>query len=299
MKHIDDFINYIEVEKKHSINTVENYERDLIAFYDFIKSEGINEISNVDYKVIRNYLRHLFANKYSKKTVSRHISSLKSFYKYMYSKGKIKVNPMLLISSPKLDKKLPKFVYYNDLEKILKVPFEDDFFSRRDSLILELFYATGIRLSEIVNIKIDDVIFSKNMIKIIGKGNKERIVIYGDVCKQKIEEFLKLREIKDIKSDYLIINKDYKKLTPRGVEYILDKIVKKSGVNISVSPHTLRHTFATHMLNEGADLKTVQELLGHENLKTTQIYTHVSNDRLRNVYLKSHPRATKKNVNKR
>ena len=299
MKYIDDFINYIEVEKKYSINTVENYERDLIAFYDFIKSEGISDILSVDYKVIRNYLRHLFSKKYSKKSVSRHISSLKGFYKFLYSEGQIKVNPMTLISTPKLDKKLPKFVYYNDLEKILSVPFGDNFFSKRDSLILELFYATGIRLSEIVNIKTDDIMFSKNMIKISGKGNKERIVIYGKVCENKINDFLKLREELNISSDYLIINKNYEKLTPRGVEFILDKIVKKSGVNISVSPHTLRHTFATHMLNEGADLKTVQELLGHENLKTTQIYTHVSNDRLRNVYLKSHPRATKKNVNKR
>lgn len=294
MKYIDEFINYIEVEKNYSNHTIENYERDLILFYDFLRSEGLEDILAVDYKIIRNYLRYLFMKKYSKKSVSRHISSLRAFYKFMYKKGKINVNPMLLISSPKMDKKLPKFVYYNDLEKLFKVPFGKDFFSRRDRLILELFYATGIRVSEIVEVKIDDILFSKNMIKITGKGNKERIVIFGKVCENQLKDYLKIREELKINSEYLILNKNYKKMSPRGIEYVLDKIVKKSGINISVSPHTLRHTFATHMLNEGADLKTVQELLGHENLSTTQIYTHVSNDRLRNVYLKTHPRATRK-----
>lgn len=294
MKFIDEFVKYIDVERNYSKNTVENYERDLLAFYDFLVQEGIDDILSVDYKIVRNYLRFLFLKKFSKTTVSRHISSLKAFYKFLYKKGKIKVNPMLLITSPKMEKRLPKFVYYNDLKKIMTVRLGDDLFSKRDRLILELFYATGVRVSEIVQIKIENINFEKNTIKITGKGSKERMVIFGQVCENLMYDFIELREKENVKSDYLIINKNYDKITPRGVEYVLDKIVKESGINMAVSPHTLRHTFATHMLNEGADLKTVQELLGHENLSTTQIYTHVSNERLRNVYLKTHPRARRK-----
>jgi integrase/recombinase XerC len=291
---IEQFINYIEIEKHYSFYTVKNYERDLDAFMDFIKSEAIEDIKQIEYKTIRLYLSFMYDKKYSKKTISRNISTLRSFFKYLVKHNKIKNNPMLLITNPKLDQKLPNFLYYNDLIKILEIPDIKTPLGLRDALIIELFYATGVRVSEIVSIKLKDIDNYKRRIIILGKGNKERYVLYGEVCGNLMNNYLhNSRQIllKDKVSDYLFVNHLGNKLTTRGIEFILSKIIKKSDLKTKISPHTLRHTFATHMLNEGADLKSVQELLGHENLKTTQIYTHVSNERLRSVYLKSHPRA--------
>jgi integrase/recombinase XerC len=293
-KYLEQFINYIEIEKRYSFNTVKNYERDLEDFYDFLNKEAIDSIKNIDYKVVRLYLNYMYQKKYSKKTISRNISTLRSFFKYLKKHNHINNNPMLLITNPKQDKKLPNFLYYNELTKILDIPDEKTPFGLRDALIIELFYSTGIRVGEIVNIRIKDIDLSNKKINIIGKGNKERIVLYGSVCNDLLKEYIdnKRQLINEtINTDHLFINHLGNKLTPRGIEYILNKVIKKSDVNSLVTPHTLRHTFATHMLNEGADLKSVQELLGHENLKTTQIYTHVSNERLRSVYLKTHPRA--------
>jgi integrase/recombinase XerC len=291
---IEQFINYIEIEKHYSFYTVKNYERDLDAFMDFIKSEAIEDVKQIEYKTIRLYLSFMYDKKYSKKTISRNISTLRSFFKYLVKHNKIKNNPMLLITNPKLDQKLPNFLYYNDLIKILEIPDIKTPLGLRDALIIELFYATGVRVSEIVSIKLKDIDNQKRRIIILGKGNKERYVLYGEVCGNLMDNYLNNSRqmlLKDKVSDYLFVNHLGNKLTTRGIEFILSKIIKKSDLKTKISPHTLRHTFATHMLNEGADLKSVQELLGHENLKTTQIYTHVSNERLRSVYLKSHPRA--------
>lgn len=295
-KLLEQFINYIEIEKHYSFYTVKNYERDLESFYDFLNKENITNIKDIDFKVIRLYLTVMYEKKYSKKTISRNISSLRSFFKYLIKHEHIKTNPMLLISNPKQDHKLPNFLYYNDLEKILEIPDTNTPLGHRDALIIELFYSTGIRVSEIISIKISDIDYSKNRIKILGKGNKERYVLYGDVCSKLLNSYINEKRniiLGDKHNEYLFINHLGNKLTSRGVEYILSKIIKQSDLKTKISPHTLRHTFATHMLNEGADLKSVQELLGHENLKTTQIYTHVSNERLREVYLHSHPRAKK------
>jgi integrase/recombinase XerC len=293
-KYLEQFINYIEIEKRYSFNTVKNYERDLEDFYSFLNKEAIDSIKAIDYKVVRLYLNYMYQKKYSKKTISRNISTLRSFFKYLKKHNHINNNPMLLITNPKQDKKLPNFLYYNELTKILDIPDKSTPFGLRDALIIELFYSTGIRVGEIVNIKIKDIDLSNKKINIVGKGNKERIVLYGSVCNDLLKEYIdsKRQLINEkVNTDNLFINHLGNKLTPRGIEYILNKVIKKSDINTKVTPHTLRHTFATHMLNEGADLKSVQELLGHENLKTTQIYTHVSNERLRSVYLKTHPRA--------
>lgn len=289
-KFVEEFINYLEFEKRYSVHTVKNYERDLDMFLTFLRKENIAKISHVDFKIIRMYLNFFHNKKYSKKTISRNISSLRSFFKYLQKHNLILDNPMTLITNPKMDKKLPNFLYYNELENILEIPDLNSPMGLRDLLIIELFYSTGIRVGEIINIKIGDVDFDGNKIKILGKGNKERYVLYGEVCKNLIKEYLIIRNSIS-KEEYLLLNHLGNKLTVRGVEYILNKIIKKSNIKKNITPHTLRHTFATHMLNEGADLKSVQELLGHENLKTTQIYTHISNERLRDVYLKSHPRA--------
>ena len=283
-----DFYKYLE-DKGYSLNTINSYKKDLNQFVLFTKDIDINKI---DYNFIRNYLQFLYNQKYSSKTVSRHISSLKSFFKYLVKMGKIKENPCVLISSPKLEKKLPNYLNYNDLEVLFSIPDKNDVLGLRNLLILELLYSCGVRVSELVNIKLKDIDFNNKRILILGKGNKERYVLYGHICSDLLNEYLTKSYSKLNKnSEYLLLNKFGNKITDRAIRMIIDDIVKKSSLKLNISPHTLRHTFATHLLNEGADLKVVQELLGHENISTTGIYMHVSNEHLRKVYLDAHPRA--------
>lgn len=293
-EYIENFINYLEYERHYSLFTVDSYNNDLKIFMSFLNMEGIKKVKDIDYKLIRNYLSYLHNNDYAKTSISRNISSLRSLFKYLLRENIINNNPMTLISNPKLDKRLPHFLYYKELEELLSAP-GDDIYGIRDSLLLELLYSTGIRVSELVNIKIKDINIHNKTIKILGKGNKERYVLYGKVCEEKMNTYLNIsrKELVKVPNDYLLLNKYGNKLTPRGVRYILDMIIKKGALRFHISPHDLRHTFATHILNEGADLKTVQELLGHENLSTTEVYTHVSNEKLRSVYLNCHPRAKK------
>ena len=203
---------------------------------------------------------------------------------------------MTLISNPKVEKKLPKVIYSNELDTILKVPDRTTVLGLRDALILELLYSTGVRVSELVNICISDINFNKKEIKIFGKGSKERIVLYGNTCSDLLDEYInKSRNelYSEYSNDYLLLTKKGRKINQREIRTIIDNIVKEAGLKIHISPHVLRHTFATDLLNNGADLRSVQELLGHESLSTTTIYTHISNERLRNVYLHAHPRAHK------
>lgn len=290
-KNLDEFYNYLS-NKNYSKHTILNYKEDLDQFSLFLKDKSIY---TVDYEYIRGYMRFLYEKKYSSKTIGRHISSLKSFFKYLMKNEIISNNPMLLISNPKTEKKLPNYINYNDLETLLSIPDQNDILGLRNSLILELLYSCGVRVSELVNIKISDIDFGNNRILITGKGNKERFVLYGKVCNNLLNRYMKESRKKLLKeeNDYLLLNKFGNKITDRAIRMIIDDIVKQSSLKLNISPHTLRHTFATHLLNEGADLKIVQELLGHENISTTGIYTHVSNERLRRVYLDAHPRAKK------
>ena len=288
MKELDNFCEYLK-GKGYSNYTISNYQKDLRLFLNFS-----NNIINVDYSFMRTYLQFLHNKKYTNKSIARHISSLKSFYKYLTKNEIVKENPCLLISNPKIEKKLPNYVNYNDLEILFTIPDKNDVLGLRNLLILELLYSTGIRVSELVNIKLSDIDFSNNRIFILGKGNKERYVLYGKICNGLLTEYLeKSRKKLNKNSDYLLLNKFGNKITDRAIRMIIDDIVKKSSLKLNISPHTLRHTFATHLLNEGADLKIVQELLGHENIATTGMYTHVSNEHLRRVYLNAHPRAKK------
>ena len=224
-----------------------------------------------------------------------HISTLRSFFKYLVGENKIKNDYMVLISNPKIEKKLPKFLNYEEINKVLNAYNTNSSIDIRNSLILEILYSTGIRVSELVNIKFSDIDFSSRKIKILGKGNKERIAYFGSVCENLINKYIdNVYEILNKNNlDYLIISNTGKKMNVREIRKIVDVASTRAGLLIKISPHTLRHTFATHMLNSGADVRSVQELLGHENLSTTQVYTHVSNERLRSVYLNSHPRAKK------
>ena len=291
-KYMDDFINYLEYERNYSNNTIIAYKNNILQLIDYLDNNKINDIRRVDYDIIRNYLSYLHTKKYEAKSISRMISSMRSFFKFLKSNKVITNNPMLLISNPKVEKKLPKYLTINEVEKMLNAPDMSDKLGIRDSFILELLYVSGIRVSELVNIKLSDVETSEKKIKILGKGSKERYVLYGSRCKDLLNKYMSVRNIfLKYPNEYLILSKTGRKLNTREVRNIINRIKTKAGVDISISPHTFRHTFATHMLNEGADLRAVQELLGHENLSTTTIYTHLTNEKLRRTYLNTHPRA--------
>lgn len=296
-KEKNNFLEYLKYERNYSDKTVLNYDKDLYLFLDFCDSNKINNYKKIDFEFIRSYLKFLYSLKYSNKTISRHLSSLRSFFKYLLKENIIENNPTLLISTPKKEQRLPNFINEIDLEKLFSIPNIEEPLGDRDELILRMFYATGIRLSELANMKVNDIDFYNRRIRILGKGNKERYVLYGENCHKSLQRYLNNGRLKLLKkpNDYLFLNNKGESLSSGGIEYIINKIVKKSNTtNNHITPHTFRHTFATSMLNEGSDLVTVKELLGHSNLSTTSIYTHVSNEHLRNVYLNSHPRARKK-----
>ena len=262
MDFVYKFLDYLKFEKVFSDYTVKSYETDLKEFYDFAGDDEAN------IETVRNYLRKLYED----------------------SEGIIKDNFMRLISNPKVEKTLPNYLNYDDLEKLLNFPDRSNKYGIRDALILEMLYSSGVRVSELANMRLSDIDFGERKILILGKGNKERYVYYGSKCADLLDKYLKI----DHKgSPYLLIGKRSEKLNEREIRSIVTDTAKKAGISVHVTPHTLRHTYATHMLNDGADLKSVGDLLGHESLSTTQIYTHVSNERLRRVYLSAHPRAHK------
>ncbi|MDD2203562.1 MAG: tyrosine recombinase XerC [Bacilli bacterium] len=290
------FLKYLEIERGYSKNTIKNYKNDIAEFQVFLDDDKV-KYNLLTYQDIRPYLNKLNDLKYKRTTISRKISSLRSFYKYLSKEGVISDNPFLLVSLPKKEKKLPSFLYYNELDDLFKIPNMNEPIGQRNRLILELLYATGIRVSELVSIKIRDIDYYNRIIRITGKGKKMRNVIYGEYCKDIMDIYLNdgyLKLLNNKKSDYLILNNHGGSISTRAIRYIIDGIINLSSLKKHISPHVLRHTFATHMLESGADLLTVQELLGHESLSTTGIYTHLTNEHLRNVYLKSHPRAREK-----
>ena len=290
---IKEFEKYLSVEKNYSIHTINNYLNDVNDFMEFINVNKIN-IYSIKYNDIREYLNYLYSKNLSKSSVSRILSTLRTFFKWLVRENKIKSNPMELITSPKKDKKLPTYLNHDDVEKILNIPDIKTPLGMRDSAILEMLYSTGIRVGELISIKISDINYSEKTINVFGKGSKERVVLFGDTLLEKLTLYIKKGRyelLKNKQSNILFLNHHGNPLTERGIEDILNRIIKKGGLEFTIHPHMLRHTFATHMLDNGADLKVVQELLGHENLSTTQIYTHVSNERLRKVYLSAHPRA--------
>lgn len=295
-KELERFIKYLEIEKNYSEYTISNYKNDISEFILFLQTEKISNFKIVDYQLLRKYLMLLYDKELSKRSVSRKISTLRSFFKWLMREDKIKSNPTILLVSPKKDKKLPKFINSIDLATIFNSINTLTPLGKRDTTLLEMFYSTGIRVGEIVQIKLKDIESDYQRIKIHGKGNKERYVLYGKVLEEKINQYLnngRLELLKEKKCDYLFVNHLGNPITTRGVRDIFKRILQKTSLDFQVHPHMLRHTFATHMLENGADLKAVQELLGHENLSTTQIYTHVTNQRLRDVYLRTHPRSRK------
>ena len=288
---MNNYLDYLKYERKYSTNTVKAYVTNVEMFHDYIGKE----LTDIEYNDVRNFLAYLYNKKYTNKSICRIISSLRSFYKFLYNNHMIKNNPMVLIQNPKLEKKLPKFLYYDMVEKLLNTPNRKTDDGIKAALIMELLYSTGIRVSELVNIKVSDIDLENCHIKVLGKGNKERMVLFGKQCLDLLNLYLKnvYDKLNVNHLNYLLLSKTGKKINVREIRTIINDVCEQAGLDIKISPHTFRHTFATHLLDGGADLRSVQELLGHENLSTTQIYTHITNERLRSVYLRSHPRAYK------
>lgn len=290
MKYLEQYLHYLKYEKNYSSDTINSYEEDILEYLDFLDDYGLS-ILHVKYDDIRGFLKMLGNKKNKASTLARKISSLRGFYKFLINNNYTSSNPFSLVKTPKKEKKLPRFFYYNEIEQLFEAIDLSSSLGQRDRAILEILYATGVRVSELVNIKIGDITGME--IKVLGKGSKERIVQFGDYAKEALELYLEngYRALNVKNSDYLFLNSNGGKLTTRGIRYILDKVIVKTSINKKISPHMLRHSFATHLLNEGCDILSVQELLGHESLSTTAIYTHVTTDRLKEVYYRTHPRA--------
>ncbi|MCK7605906.1 tyrosine recombinase XerC [Geobacillus stearothermophilus] len=290
------FMEYLQIEKNYSQYTIACYRRDIEQFFQFMNEEGINELDQVAYSDVRLYLTKLYGQHLASRSVARKISSLRSFYKFLMREGRAAENPFALATLPKKEQKIPNFLYPKELEALFLVNDENTALGQRNTALLELLYATGARVSECCHIQLSDVDFVAETVLIHGKGNKQRYVPFGRPAREALERYIHggRRELtRKLRADhrYLFVNARGNPLTPRGVRHILDRIVEAAALTQNISPHVLRHTFATHLLNEGADLRSVQELLGHAHLSSTQVYTHVTKDRLRHTYLQAHPRA--------
>ncbi len=292
---IEKFLEYLNKELNYAKMTIIDYESDLKIYKDYLEVNKINYL-NINKENIMNFLKYLDKLKYTNKTISRHLSTLRSFYNYLVEIKLLENNIFKRIRNPKVAKKLPNYLNILEIEEIMDKLEENSKENIRDKCLFELFYATGIRVSEASDIKLKDIDMNTFSIRIFGKGSKERIVYFGDCAQDLINKYLNVRNefLKNQENDYLFLNKMGNKLQRGSIEYIINKIEKKLTNKHKITPHTLRHTFATHLLDNGADLRSVQELLGHESLNTTEIYTHVSNERLRAAYNKYHPDKNRK-----
>lgn len=295
-RHIEMFIKYLKIEKNYSPYTVYYYERDIDHFLYFLKKQGISSLQNLTYQDIRIYLTELHDCKLSRRSVSRKISGLRSLYRFLIQEDMVQENPFMYVTLPKKELYLPNFLYAEELEKLFSINDLNCAIGMRNQALLELLYATGIRVSECCKIKIQDIDFMSGTVLIHGKRSKERYVPFGGFAESALKHYIdvgrkELNQKLTVQQDALFLNYRGNPLSDRGVRKVLKDMINKSALNIHMSPHTLRHTFATHLLNEGADLRSVQELLGHSQLSSTQVYTHVTKDRLKEVYNNSHPRA--------
>jgi integrase/recombinase XerC len=299
---LQDFQTYLQVERNVSDHTKVAYISDVEEFAGFLqKNEFIKDtdgLSYVDAEMVRAYLGYLFRQKVKKVTINRKISSLRAFYKFLIRAGKIKINPAALIQSAKTEKYIPTFLSVDEMFDLLKVK-TDSVAGLRNQSMLELFYSCGLRLSELAGLDVNDLDFNQALVKVRGKGKKERIVPIGSQALNAVRQYIEKTEDVRKKTDYnalknpLFLNLHGKRITVRSIGRIVDEVTKESGIGRKISPHALRHSFATHLLNAGADLRSIQELLGHESLSTTQKYTAVNINRMMEIYDKAHPRAKK------
>ena len=288
------FLKYLRFEKRYSDHTVSSYKIDLKQFIEFIEKEfELKKLNLVNHKIARSWIINLSSENLTSATINRKIASAKSFYKYLISREKLNENPFKNISLLKKEKKLPKFIKEKDIKVMFdQSKFKNNLIDTRNLLILELLYGTGIRLSELINLKIKDCDLNKNQIKVLGKRNKERIIPINKNIKSQLEKYLILRAQKEIKnSEYLIITSKYEKSYPMFIYRIVKNNLSKTINSEKYNPHILRHTFATHLVNKGANINAVKDLLGHSSLAATQIYTHNSIEKLKETFQTSHPKA--------
>ena len=286
-REVAKFLEYLSKELNFSSNTIISYRQDLADFFCFGEKHKI-DYKNLKREDVRKYLKYLDDCKLKNSTIARRISAIRSFYNYLLSNGVVENNIFNNVRNPKLEKKLPNYLSYEELAIILDNIDMSTEIGVRNRLIIEMFYATGCRVSELINIKMSDINTTNKSIKIMGKGSKERIVYYGEYAEDYLNKYLNTGFNKG--SKYLFLNDKKEKFSIQEVEQVIHKLIEHLAIKTHVTPHTLRHTFATHLLNNGADIKSVQELLGHASLNTTGIYTHVSNERLKEVYLKAFKR---------
>jgi len=290
-KRVEEFLNFLATEKGASEHTTKNYGIDLREFIKFIAEKDLKELTYLD---IRSFLAFLKTREYSKSSISRKLACLRSFFKYLVRENILTQNPAAGIATPKKEKRLPSFMNPDEITKLLDSPAKNSWEEKRDKAILEMLYSSGLRVSELAGLNHDDLDFFGGLVRVRGKGKKERIVPVGQAALNSLRSYWDMkapRESTNAIKKPLFISRIGSRLTDRSVRRMIVKYVKRTGLGKEISPHTFRHSFATHMLDRGADLRSVQELLGHANLSTTQIYTHVTTQRLKDAYALAHPRA--------
>ena len=296
---LDNYIHHLEAERLASRYTVRNYTADLLGFFQFLGSTNIGSLDEIDKHALRNYLSHLMAQGYVKASIARKLSAIRSFYRYLLREGVLSTNPIEKGASPKQDKRLPAFLTQEEVKRLLEAPDLSTPQGQRDRALLELLYASGLRVSELVKLDLEDINLETREIRTRGKGSKERIALMGVPAANALQTYLnqgRRKLLNDRKhTSALLISQYGERINERRVQKLLEKYTSRAGIGKRVHPHVLRHTFATHLLDGGADLRVVQELLGHASLSTTQIYTHVTQRRAKEVYMSAHPMARGEN----
>lgn len=296
MDDLTNFLRYLDVERQYSVLTQLAYEEDIVSFYHFLDETGEADFKSVTVQEVRIYLAYLYDKRYSRNTISRKTSSLRSFYQFLLKNKVVQENPFSYVSLRKGSFKLPRFFYEKEMEALFEAVEGDEPLIQRNRMILEILYGSGLRVSECVGLKLRDIDFENHVFLVHGKGDKERYVPFGTFAEEAMQLFIDNGRVELMISlvnshSFLLVNHRGAPLTARGVRYILKSIIEKSSLTTDIHPHMLRHTFATHLLNNGADMRTVQELLGHASLSSTQIYTHVTTENLQKNYRHFHPRA--------
>ncbi|HID94041.1 MAG TPA: tyrosine recombinase XerC [bacterium (Candidatus Stahlbacteria)] len=298
-EQIDRFLKYLEAQRGASYHTLRSYKSDLKEFEEFLRENwNIKDVRDVGRKAIRDFLGSFTRYGYDKRSISRKLSTLKSFFKFLKKENIVEINPTIGIKAPKPELKLPSFLTEKAIEELMELPYKKDFLGLRDKAILEMLYGTGMRASELIGLNLSDIDILEEVIRVRGKGGKERILPLPEMAKKALKEYLQLRKPSLVKGFLLkcedgplLLSKRKTRLTTRSLIRIVKKYLGRVAELTQMSPHTLRHTFATHLLDKGCDLKTVQELLGHSSISTTQIYTHITPERLKKIYTQAHPRA--------
>ncbi|HJN01633.1 MAG TPA: site-specific tyrosine recombinase XerD [Nitrospinota bacterium] len=290
---LDEFVNYLIVERRLADNTVESYQRDILRFLDFVSSKRIQNIENVKIDTIRSHLKNLMESNLSSVSLARHLASIRVFYRFLVNERKLKEDPTTYLESPKLWSRIPTVLTLKEVDSLLNQPYTKTALGLRDKAMLEILYAAGLRVSELVSLRTNDINLQSGYLVSTGKGSKERIIPIGESARIKTEEYLnnvRPQLLKGSKMPELFLSRFGRKMTRQAFWKIIKKYALSAGIKTNLSPHSLRHSFATHLLAGGADLRAVQQMLGHADISTTQIYTHVMKDRLREVYDKFHPR---------